>query len=154
MMDKRHFPMDWWLIGRHPRIRLAMVCVSKGGGSANDEEKGKYQWKTLSNDYKLCLTWFMISFSIPFADIDIHHSQNYIFITSDSFKIKGSSTFVIPVSLCEGPILWLLCWVSRPIPLCLKQAFELLWSNHLYVHLLNHVLYSSLFSTTLLSKWI
>ena len=45
--------------------------------------------------------------------------------------------------------LLLLCWVSKPIPLYLKQAFELLWSNHLYVDLFNYVFYPSLFSTNL-----
>jgi hypothetical protein len=44
--------------------------------------------------------------------------------------------------------------LSQPIPLYLKQAFELLWSNHPYVDLFNHVFYPSLFSTMLLSKWI
>ena len=28
-------------VGGHPKIWLAMVCVRKGGGSANHKEKGK-----------------------------------------------------------------------------------------------------------------
>jgi hypothetical protein len=44
--------------------------------------------------------------------------------------------------------------LSQPIPLYLKQAFELLWSNHPYVDLFNHVSYFPLFSMMLLSKWI
>jgi hypothetical protein len=44
--------------------------------------------------------------------------------------------------------------LSQPIPLCLKQAFELLWSNHPYVDLFNHVYYLSLFSMMLLYEWI
>jgi hypothetical protein len=44
--------------------------------------------------------------------------------------------------------------LSQSIPLYLKQAFELLWSNHPYVDLFNHVFYPSLFSTVLLSEWI
>jgi C4-dicarboxylate transporter len=44
--------------------------------------------------------------------------------------------------------------LSQPIPLYLKQAFELLWSNHPYVDLFNHVFYPSLSSMMLLSEWI
>ena len=69
-------------------------------------KRGKCQWKPLSKDWKPCLTWAMISFSLPLFDIDIHHSQNYIFNTSDLFKMKSSSTWVIPASLCEGPIFY------------------------------------------------
>jgi C4-dicarboxylate transporter len=44
--------------------------------------------------------------------------------------------------------------LSQPIPLYLKQAFELLWSNHPFVDFCNHVFYLSLISMMLLSKWI
>jgi hypothetical protein len=44
--------------------------------------------------------------------------------------------------------------LSQPTPLYLKQAFELLWSNHTYVDFCNHAIYPSLFSTMLLSEWI
>jgi hypothetical protein len=44
--------------------------------------------------------------------------------------------------------------VRQPIPLYLKQTFELLWSNHPYVDFCIHVFYPSLFSMMLLSEWI
>jgi hypothetical protein len=56
--------------------------------------------------------------------------------------------------LRKGLSFLLLSWVSKPIPLYLKQAFELLWSNHPYIDLFNHVFYLSLFSTMLLSERI
>ena len=44
----------------------------------------------------------MINHLIPFIDIDIHLSQNYIFQYLCFIQIKSSSTWVIPASLCEG----------------------------------------------------
>jgi hypothetical protein len=64
--------------------------------------------------------------------------------------MKSSSTWLIPTSLCKGPIFLLLCWVNL-FSLYLKQAFELLWSNHPYVDLFNHVYYLPLFSMMFLS---
>jgi hypothetical protein len=55
-------------------------------------------------------------------------------------QMKSSSTWLIPASLCKGPIFFTFM-LSQPIPLYLKQAFELLWSNHPYVDLFNHVYY-------------
>ena len=43
---------------------------------------------------------------MSFVDIDIHHPQNCNFYTSDRFKIKSSSTWVVTASLCEGPIFY------------------------------------------------
>jgi hypothetical protein len=68
-------------------------------------------------------------------------------------QTKSSSTWLITASLCEGPIFFTFM-LSQPIPLYLKQAFELLWSNHPYVDLFNHVSYFPLFSMILLSEWI
>jgi hypothetical protein len=67
-------------------------------------------------------------------------------------QMKSSSTCLIPASLCEGPIFYFL--LSQPIPLYLKQAFELLCFFHPYVDLFNHVYCLPLFSTMLLSERI
>jgi hypothetical protein len=48
----------------------------------------------------------------------------------------------------------LLFMLSQPIPLYLKQAFELLCFTHPYIDPFNHVYYLPLFSTMLLSKGI
>ena len=48
----------------------------------------------------------LINHLMPFIDIDIHLSQNYISNTSILFKIKSSSTWVIPASLYEGPFFY------------------------------------------------
>ena len=47
----------------------------------------------------------IIDHLIPFVDIDIHLSQNYIFNTS-VLQNKISSTSVIPASLYEGPLFY------------------------------------------------
>jgi hypothetical protein len=67
-------------------------------------------------------------------------------------QMKSSSTCLIPASLYKGPIFTFM--LSQPIPLYLKQAFELLCSNHPYVDLFNHVSCLPLFSMMLLSERI
>ena len=43
------------IVGRHPRIWLAMVCVRKGGGSANNKEKRKVPMETALKSLKTLL---------------------------------------------------------------------------------------------------
>ena len=75
-------------------------------------------------------------------------AQTTISILSIWFQnLKSSSTWFHPCFPLRRAYLLLYCWVSKPIPLYLKQAFELLWSNHLYVDTSNHIFYVSLFST-------
>ena len=64
----------------------------------------------------------MINHSVPFVDIDIHLSQNYIFNTSVLLKKKSSSTWVIPASLCEGPFFYF--YVESPSSYFMHQLRE------------------------------
>ena len=43
-------------------------------------------------------------------------SQNSFTSVSKKINSKSSSTWLIPTSLCEGPFLLLLCWVSLSLP--------------------------------------
>ena len=71
------------IVGGHPWIRLAMVCVRQGGGSANHKEKGKKVLMEIAlKSLKTLLDMGYDKFLLPFVDMNIHVSQNIIFNTS------------------------------------------------------------------------
>jgi hypothetical protein len=95
------------------------------------------------------LVWKMARTPLLVVDKDNHLSKP-TFISV--LQMKSSSTCLIPSSLYEG--LSFTFMLSQPIPLYLKQAFELLCFIHPYVDLFNHVYYLPLFCTMLLSERI
>jgi hypothetical protein len=104
-----------------------------------------------SEPLSTCLVWKITRTLLPFVDRNNHLPKQFLSLFY-KWKALAHDKFLLPSA--EGLSFLLLCWVNKPIPLYLKQAFELLWSNHPYVDLFNHAFYFSLFSTMLLSEWI
>ena len=68
------------IVGRHPRIRLAMDCVRKDGGEVPTiRKKEKVLMETALKSLKTLLDMGYDKFSLPFVDIDIHLSQKLYF---------------------------------------------------------------------------
>ena len=119
-------------------------------------KKEKRNFIVLSMGATLEASWHerMINLLMSFVDIDIHHPQNYIFIPLFQLKQKALAHEWSLLPSAKGQSL-LLCWVSKPISLYLKQAFELLWFNLLCVLIYSSIIfYFSLCSIMLLSEWI
>jgi hypothetical protein len=104
-----------------------------------------------SEPLSTCLVWKIPRTLLPFVDRNNHLPKQFL---SLFYKWKALAHDKSLLPSAKGLSFLLLCWVSKPIPLYLKQAFELLWSNHPYVDLFNHVFYFPLFSTMLLSELI
>ena len=126
---------------------MSFACSNKGEEELYCSLYGSRSWSQL--------TW---KEDKPFDVIRWHRHTPFSKITFSYLCFNQNKNLRHMSDLCfplRRDNLLLLCWVSKPISLYLKQAFELLWSNHLCVLMYSSIIfYSSLCSTMLLSEWI
>ena len=104
--------------------------------------------------YDLSSIWLILVITLNLTIQDANDRGNESSKLISIILLDASWNLLIPASLCEGSIFYFYVESVNLSPSCLKQAFELLWSNLILVDAFNHVFYSSLFGTLLLSEWI